>query len=100
MINSAPMSPASSTEEEDSVDAIVRSGPRGALAVAGVATASAPRGPERTMSSTESSSAVDDAGGVGSELIMMATQLRGAARSSFACRADTAVPRLPQEVRI
>jgi hypothetical protein len=39
MINSVPTSPASSSTEEDSVDAIVRSGPRGALAVAGVATA-------------------------------------------------------------
>jgi hypothetical protein len=39
MINSVPTSPASSMPEEDSVDAIVRSGPRGALAVAGIATA-------------------------------------------------------------
>jgi hypothetical protein len=39
MINSTPTSAASSKAEEDSVDAIVRSGPRGALAVAGVATA-------------------------------------------------------------
>jgi hypothetical protein len=39
MINSLPTPPASSTPEDDSVDAIVRSGPRGALAVAGVATA-------------------------------------------------------------
>jgi hypothetical protein len=39
MINSLPTPPASSTAEEDAVDAIVRSGPRGALAVAGVATA-------------------------------------------------------------
>jgi hypothetical protein len=39
MINSLPTPPASSTAEEDSVDAIVRSGPRGGVAVAGVATA-------------------------------------------------------------
>ena len=38
MINS-PSPPAASGSEHDSVDAIVRSGPRGALAVAGVATA-------------------------------------------------------------
>jgi hypothetical protein len=38
MINS-PSPPAASGSEHDSVDAIVRAGPRGALAVAGVATA-------------------------------------------------------------
>ena len=38
MINSASP-PAASGSEHDSVDAIVRAGPRGALAVAGVATA-------------------------------------------------------------
>ena len=38
MINS-PSPPAGSGSEHDSVDAIVRAGPRGALAVAGVATA-------------------------------------------------------------
>jgi len=38
MINS-PSPPAASGSEDDSIDAIVRAGPRGALAVAGVATA-------------------------------------------------------------
>jgi hypothetical protein len=38
MINS-PSPPAASGSETDSIDAIVRAGPRGALAVAGVATA-------------------------------------------------------------
>ena len=38
MINS-PAPPAASGSEHDSIDAIVRAGPRGALAVAGVATA-------------------------------------------------------------
>ena len=38
MINS-PSPPAASGSEHDSVEAIVRAGPRGALAVAGVATA-------------------------------------------------------------
>jgi hypothetical protein len=38
MINS-PSPPAASGSEHDSIDAIVRAGPRGALAVAGVATA-------------------------------------------------------------
>jgi hypothetical protein len=38
MINS-PSPPAVSGSEADSIDAIVRAGPRGALAVAGVATA-------------------------------------------------------------
>jgi hypothetical protein len=38
MINS-PSPPAASGSEHDSVDAIARAGPRGALAVAGVATA-------------------------------------------------------------
>jgi len=38
MINSLPPS-ASSAAEEEQVDTIVRSGPRGAIAVAGVATA-------------------------------------------------------------
>jgi hypothetical protein len=38
MINS-PSPPAASGSEHDSVDAIVRAGPRGALAVAGLATA-------------------------------------------------------------
>jgi hypothetical protein len=37
MINSSP--PQSSTTEDEAVDAIVRSGPGGAVAVAGVATA-------------------------------------------------------------
>jgi hypothetical protein len=37
MINSS--SPRSSTTEEEAVDAIVRSGPGGAIAVAGIATA-------------------------------------------------------------
>jgi hypothetical protein len=39
MINSIATSPPSSTSEEDSVDAIVSAGPRGAIALAGVATA-------------------------------------------------------------
>jgi hypothetical protein len=39
MINSAPTNPTSSKAEEDSVDSIVQSGPRGAVAVAGIATA-------------------------------------------------------------
>jgi hypothetical protein len=38
MINSSPQSSASVSEDE-SVDAIVRSGPAGAIAVAGIATA-------------------------------------------------------------
>jgi hypothetical protein len=38
MINSPPP-PAASGSEDDSIDAIVRAGPRGAVAVAGVATA-------------------------------------------------------------
>jgi hypothetical protein len=38
MINSSP-TPVASESESDSVDAIVRSGPRGAIAVAGIATA-------------------------------------------------------------
>jgi hypothetical protein len=38
MINS-PSPPAASGSEDDSIDAIVRAGPRGALAVAGLATA-------------------------------------------------------------
>jgi hypothetical protein len=38
MINSSPP-PAASGSEDESVDIIVRSGPRGAVAVAGVATA-------------------------------------------------------------
>jgi hypothetical protein len=39
MINSIATPPPSSTSEEESVDAIVGAGPRGAIAVAGVATA-------------------------------------------------------------
>jgi len=39
MINSIPTSPPSSTSEDESVDAIVNAGPRGAIAVAGIATA-------------------------------------------------------------
>jgi hypothetical protein len=38
MINS-PSPPAASGSEDESIDVIVRAGPRGALAVAGVATA-------------------------------------------------------------
>jgi hypothetical protein len=38
MINSSPQSSASVSEDE-SIDAIVRSGPAGAIAVAGIATA-------------------------------------------------------------
>ena len=38
MIN-APPPPAAATSESEAVDAIVRSGPRGAIAVAGIATA-------------------------------------------------------------
>jgi hypothetical protein len=38
MINSSPP-PSSSSSEDESVDAIVRSGPGGAIAVAGIATA-------------------------------------------------------------
>jgi hypothetical protein len=34
-----PATPQSNTAEDDAVDAIVRSGPRGAIAVAGIATA-------------------------------------------------------------
>ena len=37
MINSPP--PSAETSEQESVDAIVRSGPQGAIAVAGIATA-------------------------------------------------------------
>ena len=39
MINSASPHSASSGSENEAVDAIVRSGPRGAIAVAGIATA-------------------------------------------------------------
>ena len=39
MINSAPTPPASSATEDDAIDAIVQSGPSGAVAIAGVATA-------------------------------------------------------------
>jgi hypothetical protein len=39
MINSVPAPAPTSPSEEESIDAIVRSGPRGALAVAGLATA-------------------------------------------------------------
>ena len=39
MINSLPPPPASAVSEDDSVEAIVRSGPHGALMVAGIATA-------------------------------------------------------------
>jgi hypothetical protein len=38
MINSPPP-PAAASSESEAVDAIVRSGPRGAIAVAGIATA-------------------------------------------------------------
>jgi hypothetical protein len=38
MINSAPTPASASEPEGDAVDAIVRSGPRGAVAVAGIAT--------------------------------------------------------------
>jgi hypothetical protein len=38
MINSPPTPAAASESENDSIDAIVRSGPRGAVAVAGIAT--------------------------------------------------------------
>lgn len=39
MINSPPPPAAATSSENESVDAIVRSGPRGAIAVAGTATA-------------------------------------------------------------
>jgi len=39
MINSPPPPAATASSEDESVDAIVRSGPRGAIAVAGIATA-------------------------------------------------------------
>jgi hypothetical protein len=39
MINSVSTSAASAAAEDDSVDVIVRSGPHGALVVAGIATA-------------------------------------------------------------
>jgi hypothetical protein len=39
MINSPPTQAAAPESESDAVDAIVRSGPRGAVAVAGIATA-------------------------------------------------------------
>jgi hypothetical protein len=39
MINSSPPEAAAPGSEEESVDAIVRSGPAGAIAVAGIATA-------------------------------------------------------------
>ncbi len=39
MINSSSPPPAAASSEDESVDVIVRSGPRGAVAVAGVATA-------------------------------------------------------------
>ncbi len=39
MINSTPPPAAAANSENESVDAIVRSGPRGAIAVAGIATA-------------------------------------------------------------
>jgi hypothetical protein len=39
MINSSPPQPATSRSEDESVEAIVRAGPSGALAVAGIATA-------------------------------------------------------------
>ena len=39
MINSPPPPAAATSSENESVDAIVRSGPRGAIAVAGIATA-------------------------------------------------------------
>jgi hypothetical protein len=39
MINSPPAQAAASESENDSVDAIVRAGPGGAIAVAGIATA-------------------------------------------------------------
>lgn len=39
MLNSAPHSPESSEPNVEDVDAIVRAGPRGALMVAGIATA-------------------------------------------------------------
>ena len=39
MINSAPPPAASSASAEDPIDAIVRSGPRGAVVVSGIATA-------------------------------------------------------------
>ena len=71
MINS-PSPPAASGSEHDSVDAIVRAGPRGALAVAGLATATAPPGPERTMASTASSS---EAEGCGEDELIMARPL-------------------------
>ena len=39
MINSSAPPPPASSSEDESVDAIVRSGPAGAIAVAGIATA-------------------------------------------------------------
>ena len=39
MINSSVPPPSASSSEDESVDAIVRSGPAGAIAVAGIATA-------------------------------------------------------------
>ena len=39
MINSSAPPPSASGSEDESVDAIVRSGPAGAIAVAGIATA-------------------------------------------------------------
>ena len=39
MINSSSPQPSASVSEDESVDAIVRSGPAGAIAVAGIATA-------------------------------------------------------------
>ncbi len=39
MINSPSPRPNASSPEDESIDAIVRSGPRGAVAVAGIATA-------------------------------------------------------------
>jgi hypothetical protein len=39
MINSSAPPPSASISEDESVDAIVRSGPAGAIAVAGIATA-------------------------------------------------------------
>ena len=39
MINSSPPPPSTPGSEEEQVDAIVRSGPGGAIAVAGIATA-------------------------------------------------------------
>ena len=39
MLNSSPLRATSPDAEDDAIDAIVRSGPRGALTIAGIATA-------------------------------------------------------------